>query len=341
MRYKESFVIIICFFISSFVFFPLPTFANNVPDRSHSSLSVSSSVPADGQTTAIITVTLHDSSDNPIIGNSVTLSDSSNSGATITTMLGTTDGSGHALFSIKSSKAQTDNLNVTDTTSNITFYNLGKITFTTGGCYDSAPGSTPQFTSAIANGSNQIILTWTDAANPVTRYLISYGLASGQYIYGNPNVGSQGTTSYTVGSLSAGKKYYFVIQAVNGCTPGNFSNEISTTAGGVIVNASTPTQTPTIDTSLKTNGQNGIAPTNILNQNDITPTDTPTPSQNIQPTTVTIPTQTSTTDSSKAKMLLFISISILVIGSIGNFLYWKHKEGVQESIDTIEKNQSL
>jgi len=242
MSCKGCFVISICFILFSFFLLPLPTRADSTPNEGHSSLSVNSSVPADGQTTAIVTVTLRDSSGNPINGHSVVLSDSSNSGVTITIISGTTDGNGHALFSIKSSKAQTDNLDVADTTANIKFYTLGKITFTIAGCYDSPPGSTPQLISAFAKGSNQIVLTWTGAASPVSHYLLSYGFTSGQYIYGNPNVGGQGTTSYTVGSLSPGKKYYFVVKAVNGCTPGNFSNEVSTIAGGSVVNTPTPEQ---------------------------------------------------------------------------------------------------
>lgn len=325
MRYKRNVVIIICLILSSFILSPHPTRADSIPSESHSSLSVNSTVPADGQTTAIVTVTLRDSSGNPINGHSIVLSDSSNSGVTINTISGTTDVSGHALFSIRSTKAQTDNLDVTDTTANIKFYTLGKITFTIAGCYDSPPGSTPQLVSAVAIGSNKIALTWTSAANPVNHYLVSYGLTSGQYIYGNPNVGGQGTTSYTIGSLSPGKKYYFIVQAVNGCTPGNFSNEISTTAGVAAIE-----QIPTIDTPTKTNSDSDIAPTD---------TDIPTLSPTIQPTTAILPTQTPVSDDTKSTMLLIISISIVVIGSIGNVLYWKHEKNMQESINPFEENQ--
>lgn len=320
MYSKRSIVIIISLILFSFVLIPLLARADSTPDKDHSDLSVSSSVPADGQTTAIVTVTLRDSSGNAINGHSVSLSDSSNSGVTISTILGTTDVNGHALFSIKSSKAQTDNLDVTDTTANIKFYTLGTITFTIAGCSDPPPGSTPQFVSAIAKGSNQIQLTWTVAADPVSHYLVSYGLSSGQYIYGNPNVGGQGTTSYTVGALSPGKKYYFVVKAVNGCTPGNFSNEVSTTAGGVVVSSPTPEQTPIIEISQKLDNQSNIAPSNIPSQNEVAPKDIP------YPTVTTTPTITSITDESKPMMLLFISISIVIIGSIGNFLYWRHKK---------------
>lgn len=318
MRYLKSIAVVFCLIFFSQILLPLPALADSTPDKDHSDLSVNSSVPADGQTTAIVTVTLRDSSGNPINGHSVTLSDSSNSGVTISTILGTTDVNGHALFSIKSSLAQTDNLDVTDTTANIKFYTLGKITFTIAGCSDSPPGGTPQLISAIAKGSNQIILNWAGAANPVSHYLVSYGQASGQYIYGNPNVGGQGTTSYTVGSLSPGRKYYFVVQAINGCTPGNFSNEVSAIAGGVVVNIPTTEQTPTIaDTPSLTNSQDNTASSDV---------ESPTPSPSIQPTSVILPTQTPLSDDSKAKMLLIISISILVVGSIGNFLYWRHEK---------------
>lgn len=334
MRYKGIFVVNLCLFLFSLHFFVVPTLANSIPDRNHSSLSVSSSVPADGQTTAIITVTLQDSSGNPVVGNTVTLEDSNNSGATITTISGTTDVSGHALFSIKSTKNQTDNINVKDTTSNITFYNLGQITFTTVGCYDPPPGSSPRLTSAVAKGSSQIVLTWTDAANPVTRYLLSYGLAQGQYIYGNPNIGGQGTTSYTVGSLSPGKKYYFVIQAINGCTPGNFSNEVSAIAGGGdFVNTQVLTQTPTT----------GISPT--INSTSSSISVSPTLNvQDIQPTAIPLPTQVSTAGDSKSEIFLAISIGIVVMGSVGNFLYWKHKEHARKTykhLNYIEENQEL
>lgn len=321
MRYMRNISVVFFLVLFSLIIFPLPTHADSTPDKDHSDLSVSSSVPADGQTTAIVTVTLRDSSGNAINGHSVSLSDSSNSGVTISTILGTTDVNGHALFSIKSSKAQTDNLDITDMTANIKFYTLGKITFTIAGCSDSPPGSTPQIISAIAKGSNQIVLNWSGAASPVSHYLVSYGITSGQYIYGNPNVGGQGTTSYTIGSLSSGRKYYFVVQAINGCTPGNFSNEVSTTAGGIaVVNIPTQEQIPTIEISQKLNNQSSIAPTTISIQDDITPTDVPIS------TPTTAPIQTSATDESKPMMLLLISISIVVVGSIGNFLYWKHKK---------------
>jgi hypothetical protein len=112
------------------------------------------------------------------------------------------------------------------------------------GCTDGRPG-TPTLTSAVT-GSNYVDLTWTKASDPVTKYTVTYGLMSGNYIYGNNNVGDKNTTTYHVGSLTRGTKYYFVSQAVNGCMPGSFSNELSATPGG---SGSGATPTPTANAS--------------------------------------------------------------------------------------------
>jgi hypothetical protein len=159
-------------------------------------------------------------------------------------------------------------------------------------------------------------------------------------MYGNPNVGGQGTTSYTVGSLSPGKRYYFTVQAVNGCSPGGFSNEISAVSGGTAVSIPTLTQIPATEMPLKTEGQNNVPPTDIPGQDDIALTNTP-PTQNIQPTTRPPPTQASIINTSKSEILLFISVGILVIGSIGNYLYWKQKKNTDGSTNTTGESQNL
>lgn len=103
-------------------------------------------------------------------------------------------------------------------------------------CSGSKPGSAPVLLSAVA-GQNSITLTWSKASDPVTYYLITYGLSAGAQTYGNPDVGDSNTTSYTVGNLAGGTPYFFKVRAGNGCTPGDFSNELSATSFGGTVSA--------------------------------------------------------------------------------------------------------
>ncbi len=79
-------------------------------------------------------------------------------------------------------------------------------------------------------------LSWT-AVESVTHYSISYGLASGQYIYGVDNTGN--VTAFAVGDLDPGKTYCFAVRAVNDCAPGGLSNEICTGKAGQVLGVST------------------------------------------------------------------------------------------------------
>ena len=97
-------------------------------------------------------------------------------------------------------------------------------------CTAQKPGSAPILTSAVA-GENSVTLTWVEAQDPVTYYLVAYGRSETDIEYGNPNVGGKGTTTYTVGELVRGVKYYFRIRGVNNCKPGKFSNKLSAIPG--------------------------------------------------------------------------------------------------------------
>lgn len=97
-------------------------------------------------------------------------------------------------------------------------------------CKDKSPVSAPTLTSAVAQG-NSVTLTWVEGWGPITHYLVSYGRSETVMEYGSQNIGGHGTTSYTVGNLQTGVKYYFKVRPVNGCKPGKFSNKVPATIG--------------------------------------------------------------------------------------------------------------
>lgn len=100
------------------------------------------------------------------------------------------------------------------------------------GCKESRPASPPVLLSAVSQ-DRSVTLVWTEAQDPVTYYLVRYGLSKQNLEYGNPNIGPRGTTSFTVGELTNGIKYYFQVMAGNGCKPGKFSNTITAVPGGI------------------------------------------------------------------------------------------------------------
>ncbi len=261
---------------------PARVFAGNSPDQGHFYISATSA-PADGSTASTVQITLHDSNDAAVPNDNVTItsSDSTTRFNSQTTLQSQVDGSGNFTFSMTTTSVGGVNITVLDTTTNttltgsVTFYQPGSATPTPtppapGVCTDSVPGSTVQLTSAVSTDAHDITLTWTDASNPVTNYVVSYGLSSGNYIYGDPNIGGQGTTSFTVGGLNTGTKYYFAVMANNGCTAGSYSNEMSEVAGGF----PTPTPAPIIDTPTDTPTPDITADTPTAGA---TPTEAPTP----------------------------------------------------------------
>lgn len=90
-------------------------------------------------------------------------------------------------------------------------------------CGASVPDA-PTLLSATKRGSESD-LSWT-AVDLATHYAISYGLSSGNYIYGVDNTGN--VTSFTVGGLDPAADYCFAVRAVNDCAPSGLSNEICT-----------------------------------------------------------------------------------------------------------------
>lgn len=97
-------------------------------------------------------------------------------------------------------------------------------------CKNQRPETPPVLLSAQAK-DRSVVLTWQEAADPVTHYLVAYSRNETDLEYGNPNVGPRGTTTYTVSELTNGVKYYFKVRGENGCKPGKFSNKLSAISG--------------------------------------------------------------------------------------------------------------
>lgn len=97
-------------------------------------------------------------------------------------------------------------------------------------CESDSPGiKAPWLYGAIAEDSNSILLYFTPADNPVSKYVLEYGIKSGEYIYGvqDLDVNSREQMTFRVSSLAVNTTYYFKVRGGNGCATGSWSNEIS------------------------------------------------------------------------------------------------------------------
>jgi hypothetical protein len=183
-------------------------------------------------------------------------------------------------------------------------------------CGSAAPGSTPQLLTATSAGTHQVTLTWSQATDPVSNYLVAYGTASGQYQYGNPDIGGQGTTSYTVGSLASGVTYYFVVMAVNGCAASSFSNELSVLTGPTPTPTQSLSPTPTAEVLGLSSSQPQVS-TEAANENPaaitiIAPTLVPTPT----------PVPTGSSGPNKTALILVTAfLGLILLGGGSFFLY--------------------
>jgi hypothetical protein len=239
------------FFVISLIFlltFSVPfAYAASPPDAAHSSLTADE-VPADGTTTSNIIVTLQDSSGNPLEGDTVQLSNSSDSSIKFSPSSATLDASGSATFTAVSNNPGTDPINVTDTTTSTTLTALGQVVFdvpptpaspsTT--CSAVAPVEAPNLYQVVAV-NNSATVYFSPPSSSYDGFTISYGKDSNADAY-NATL-SEGTTTgaikYTVNSLTPDTKYYFKVRANNGCANGPWSSVLSSSG-----NSTPPTTGP-------------------------------------------------------------------------------------------------
>jgi hypothetical protein len=100
-------------------------------------------------------------------------------------------------------------------------------------CNDTKP-ATPTLISAVSLGGNKIKVNWTKVTG-ANNYTIYYGPSSANYLYSVP--ATSDTDNFTIEGLSVG---CFKVNAVNGCQPGDPSNEKCTFGtGGNVLGAST------------------------------------------------------------------------------------------------------
>jgi len=250
-----------------FVSLPLIAFAGNPPDASHSSLT-STEVPADGTTTSSVTVTLKDSGNTPLTGDSVTISAPGDATAVISPGSAVLDGSGQATFTVTSTTPGTDSINVTDTTTSTTLTALGTITFdpVPTATLTPTPTETPTPTPGSDNGSNgnsgsssttcgnqsptdapslyqinrikdSAVLYFLQPSSGFDGYAISYGLTSdsNDYSVSFKEGVLTGAVTYTINDLTPNLTYYFKVRATNGCAAGPWSTVLSANNSGTSI----------------------------------------------------------------------------------------------------------
>lgn len=105
-------------------------------------------------------------------------------------------------------------------------------------CSDQKP-NTPSNVIAVAGpGAGQVTLSWTAPQGPVSDYSITYSDSPDTKKWGVASTGN--VTSYTISGLSV-NKYYFWVNSVNGCMPGDPVGPVSVggTGGPAVLGAST------------------------------------------------------------------------------------------------------
>lgn len=302
--------ILILFLSIIFFLFAEKTYAvsGSLPVQGSSQyVTPSDQAPSDGSSTETITITLKDINQNPVVGDVITLSSSNDVTAKFPKNDQSTDTNGNATFTVTTTTPGNVKITLFDSTNNVTFTDWFTVTFydVTKGCKTNPPS--PTLTSVVSKANGIVTLTWVAVTDPVSNYLVSYGVESGKYIYGNANVGPQGTTNYTVGSLAADKKYYFVVAANNNCGTSGFSKELSAFANPISATLP-PTTISTTKPTVTSTPYIPIATSAIVLPNEVSEIaiETPTPlvaTQNLNTTFRNI-------------AIIIIGIGVLLIGAV-------------------------
>ncbi|WP_322907877.1 Ig-like domain-containing protein [Paenibacillus sp. SGZ-1009] len=188
------------------------TFAPSSVNAALSTVAISkNNAIADNTDSATITVTLRDSQSNLISGKTVTLSQGSG-GSVINATQGTTDSSGVATFTVKSTKAES--VTYTASVGNVTLsLHPVPITFTAGAASAALSSITVSKASASANGADAATVTVTvkdQYGNVVTGQAVSLqqGSSSSLISPAQATTDVAGQASFTVTNTQAGNVVY-------------------------------------------------------------------------------------------------------------------------------------
>ena len=231
------------------------TFTAGAVTAAQSTVSASpSSVTADGTTTSTITVTLKDVNSNPVSGKTVTLAHTSGAGTpAITTTQGTTDASGVATFTVKSTTAAVDVFTATDTIdSDLQITQTATVTFTAGAvtAAQSTVSASPSSVTADGTTTSTITVTLKDVnSNVVSGKTVTLAHTSGA---GTPAVSAasgasdgSGVVTFTVNSTTAAADVFTATDTTDSNLQITPTATVTFTAGAVTAAQSTVAASPT------------------------------------------------------------------------------------------------
>ena len=230
---------------ASVTFAPLPP-----ADAGNSTVSASpGSVVANGVSTATITVTLNNGTGSAVPGKTVTLASNRGATDTITPASGTTNSSGVATFTVKSTASGSPVFTATDTTDSITITQTASVTFS-----DNPAASASQSTvtaspgSLVANGTGTTTITVTlkDGSNtPLAGKIVTLASSRGATDTVSAASGASsiaGVVTFTVSSMTAGTPVFTATDTTDGVIVSQTATVTFTAASNVtdISNATTP-----------------------------------------------------------------------------------------------------
>ncbi|MBI4325721.1 MAG: Ig-like domain-containing protein [Chloroflexi bacterium] len=224
------------------------------------------SVAADGLSTSTISVTLTDSDGIPVAGKTVALAKTSGPGTpVITTISGTTDGGGKAVFSVTSTTPGTIVFTATDVTDgNLIITDTATVNFLAGSVANAGTSTVVASpTSLPANGvaTSTITVTLKDATSgPVSGKTVTLAKTAGP---GTPVIttvsgtsGVNGQATFTVASTTTGNCVFTATDVTDGNVVITNTATVTFTVGPVSLGTSTvvasPAYVPADNTSVST-----------------------------------------------------------------------------------------